>query len=180
MQRRGRSRSPDRSPGTATAGRRGAVRTPPASVLGHALHPCPVSASAGGAHARAPAAADVGGAAGPSRRPRGGAAGAAPAGGDSEKGRSARRSPLQQEVGRSSLEEADSHPDVLGQCLVKCLGTKMPAEHPGPSPHHPASQAQSTGRRRSPDRGSSPGAASLSRGMRSAVRVSSPPPPTPA
>lgn len=77
MQRRGRSRSPDCFPGTATAGRRGAMRTPPASVLGHALHPCPVSASGGGAHARAPAAADVGGAAGPSRRPRGGAAGAA-------------------------------------------------------------------------------------------------------
>lgn len=46
MQRRGRSRSPDRFPGTATAGRRGAVRTPRASVLGHALHPCRVSAPA--------------------------------------------------------------------------------------------------------------------------------------
>lgn len=67
-QRRGRSCSPDRFPGVATAQRRGAVRTPSTSVLGHALQPCLVSVSAGRAHAHAPAAADVGGAAGPQTR----------------------------------------------------------------------------------------------------------------
>lgn len=35
-------------------------------------------------------------------------------------------SPLQLEVGHTSLEEANSHACVLGHCLVKCLRTKCP------------------------------------------------------
>lgn len=46
-------------------------------------------------------------------------------------------SPLQLEVGHSSLEEANSHAGVLGHCLVKCLGTKMPMDRQGLQFYHP-------------------------------------------
>ena len=51
--------------------------------------------------------------------------------GHQRKNRALLCSPLQLEVGHSSLEEANSHAGILGHCLVKCLGTKLPMEPPG-------------------------------------------------
>lgn len=46
-------------------------------------------------------------------------------------------SPFQLEAGHSSLEETNSHAGVLGHCLVKCLGTKMPMDSHNLPFHHP-------------------------------------------